>query len=147
MNKSQQMSRVRSRNTAAELYVRQLLSKHGVRYRLHRADLPGRPDLYVPRLKLAVFVNGCFWHGHNCSRGRRPKTNRVFWEQKIARNAARDRRVMELLLELGVESLVLWTCELGAVPETCRLLGRRYRRRGRFNDHRGAARPRSHKSY
>lgn len=127
MNKSQQMSLVRSQDTGPELLVRHLLTKEGVRYRLHRRDLPGCPDLYVPRLRLAVFVNGCFWHGHDCRRGRRPKTNVPFWDEKISRNVTRDRRTVQRLRELGIEPLIFWTCQTASLPRTCRALGRRYR--------------------
>ncbi|MHB8152811.1 MAG: very short patch repair endonuclease [Vulcanimicrobiaceae bacterium] len=128
MNKSQQMSLVRSRDTAPELLVRRLLSDEGVRYRLHRRDLPGRPDLYVPRLRLAIFVNGCFWHGHACARGRRPKTNVAFWDQKISINIARDTAAQARLLETGIKTIVLWTCQLDAAARICRRVSRRYRR-------------------
>lgn len=126
LSKSEQMSRVRSRDTQPELRVRRLLSRLGVRYRLHRRDLPGRPDLYVGRLRLAIFVNGCFWHGHDCPRGRQPKTNVRFWREKIARNVARDDRVAQRLEDMGVSILVLWTCEVNYLTRTCRSIARRY---------------------
>lgn len=131
LSKSEQMSRVRSRDTAPEMLLRQLLSRCGVRYRLHRKDLPGRPDLYVPRLQLAVFVNGCFWHGHGCSRAGRLRTNVDFWTQKIAQNRARDRAANEALRAMGVETLTLWTCEMGSFPKTCNQIARRYKRDAR----------------
>jgi DNA mismatch endonuclease (patch repair protein) len=112
MNKSEQMSRVRSCGTQPELYLRRALWKRGVRYRLHRKDLPGRPDLYVARLRLAIFVNGCFWHGHDCPRGRRPSTNITFWNAKINRNRDRDLENIRILCERGIVSLTLWTCWL-----------------------------------
>lgn len=127
MTKSQQMSLVRSRDTGPEMLVRGLLTNERVRYRLHRRDLPGRPDIYIPRLRLAIFVNGCFWHGHDCPRGTRPKTNAAFWDQKISGNVARDRRALERLEERDVEALILWTCRIASIPLTCRALGRRYR--------------------
>lgn len=129
MNKSEQMSRVRSRDTAPELLVRRLLSSAGVRYRLHRKDLPGRPDLYIPRLRLALFVNGCFWHGHGCRRAGRSRTNVDFWTKKIARNVARDKDALERLQAMGVEALTLWTCEDSAFPKVCRAIARRYLRK------------------
>ncbi len=128
LSKSEQMSRVKSRDTAPEMLVRQFLSKCGVRYRLHRKDLPGRPDLYIPRLHLALFVNGCFWHGHGCRRAARSKTNVDFWTQKIARNKARDRATGEALRAMDIETLTLWTCELDAFPKACRDIMRRYER-------------------
>jgi DNA mismatch endonuclease (patch repair protein) len=126
MNKSEQMSRVRSRDTQPELLVRRLLSAQRVRYRLHRRDLPGRPDLYIGRLRLAIFVNGCFWHGHGCDRGRQAKTNADFWQQKIARNIARDTNALERLKEMGVDTLTLWTCQIAAFPAACKSIARRY---------------------
>lgn len=108
--KSEQMSRVRSRNTKPELRVRKLLTERGVRYRLQRKDLPGRPDVYVPRLRLALFVNGCFWHGHDCPRGRKPSSNVEFWDTKISRNVERDAAVQRALAERGIEACVIWTC-------------------------------------
>lgn len=131
LSKSEQMSRVRSRDTKPELLVRRLLSSLGVRYRLHQRDLPGRPDLYVGRLRLAVFVNGCFWHGHDCPRAGQSKTNADFWKQKIARNVARDRQALERLKEMGVQTLILWTCETAGFSAACRDLARRYNKAAR----------------
>lgn len=128
MNKSEQMARVRSRDTQPELLVRRLFSSSGVRYRLHRKDLPGRPDLYVGRLRLAIFVNGCFWHGHDCKRAGRPKANADFWTEKIGRNAARDRLSLERLEGMGVATLTLWTCQLERFAPICRRIVARYRR-------------------
>ena len=117
---------MRSRDTQPEMLARRLLSSLGVRYRLHRKDLPGRPDLYVGRLRLAIFMNGCFWHGHDCSRGSRPKMNADFWKEKIDRNAARDREAAERLEEMGVETLTVWTCKLKTLGAICRRIARRY---------------------
>lgn len=123
------MARIRSRDTAPELCVRRLLSSEGVRYRLHRAEIPGRPDIYVPRLRLAIFVNGCFWHGHGCRRGSRlPKTNSDYWRVKIERNKVRDGKNAEALEMLGIQRLVLWTCEEKRFAETCVGIAKRYRR-------------------
>jgi DNA mismatch endonuclease (patch repair protein) len=131
MTKSQQMARVRSRDTQPELLMRRLLSSAGVHYRLHREDIPGRPDLYVGRLRLAIFVNGCFWHAHNCRRGHLPKTNADFWQKKIARNLARDRAVLDQLEKINVKALTLWTCEVGGFAPVCRRIANRYRRASR----------------
>jgi DNA mismatch endonuclease (patch repair protein) len=122
------MARVRSRDTQPELLVRRLLSGQGVRYRLHRKDLPGRPDIYLGRLRLAVFVNGCFWHGHKCRRGRRPKSNVEFWNEKINRNIARDRRTVKDLRTHDVSPLILWLCRADDFPRVCKDIARRYRR-------------------
>lgn len=126
LTKSEQMSRVRSRDTAPELLVRRILTDLGVHYRLHRRDLPGRPDVYVGRLRLAIFVNGCFWHGHGCERAGRSKTNADFWQKKIAGNVARDRLAEERLKEMGVRVVNLWTCEVAGFLAICKNIARRY---------------------
>ena len=127
LSKSEQMARIPSKDTQPELFVRRTLSRLGVRYRLHRKDLPGRPDLYVPRLRLAVFVNGCFWHGHNCPKGRPPKSNVDFWRAKIERNIDRDAHALRSLADRNVESLVVWTCELETFDQYARDIYSRYR--------------------
>jgi len=122
----ERMARVRNKNTAPELVVRRLLSSAGVRYRLHRRDLPGTPDVYVPRLRLAIFVHGCFWHGHDCPRGKPAKTNASFWHQKITKNRARDDRSRQLLADRGISALELWTCEHSQFPSECERVARQY---------------------
>lgn len=107
------MRRVKGRNTTPEMTVRRALTKLGARYRLHRKDLPGRPDIVMPGRRLAVFVHGCFWHGHDCARGARvPKQNREYWVAKVARNVARDTRTAEALTALGWRVETVWECEL-----------------------------------
>jgi DNA mismatch endonuclease (patch repair protein) len=106
------MSRVRVRGTKPELMVRTLLFERGVRYRLNRKDLPGKPDIYIARIRLAIFVNGCFWHGHDCSRGRRPATNQMFWNEKIERNQVRDAAVLRSLSDLGFNTVTIWQCTI-----------------------------------
>jgi len=127
MTKSEQMSRVRSRDTFPELMMRRLLSERGVRYRLHRSDLPGKPDLFISRLRLALFVNGCFWHGHDCSRGRPPSSNQDFWKTKIDRNKERDEAVINALRKRGIESTVVWTCRKEAFVDLADTVAARYR--------------------
>ena len=122
------MARVRSCDTQPEKLVRHLLSALGVRYRLQRKDLPGRPDLYVSRLRLAIFVNGCFWHSHECARGKRPKTNSKFWDEKIQRNKIRDRDAVQRLERMGVDTLTFWTCDTVRFASFCRSIARRYKR-------------------
>ncbi len=95
------MSRVRSKDTAPELLIRQLLHARGYRYRLHHRDLRGRPDVVLPKHQAAVFVNGCFWHGHGCSLFRMPATRPDFWATKIAANCARDAAARVSLRDLG----------------------------------------------
>ena len=111
--RSATMRAVKSRDTGPELAVRRLLTKMAPGYRLCRADLPGKPDIAYGGRRLAIFVHGCFWHGHDCIRGARvPKTNRPYWQAKIARNRARDLAVAEALAALGWRTLTIHECEL-----------------------------------
>jgi DNA mismatch endonuclease (patch repair protein) len=125
--KSLEMARVRSRHTAPELAVRRLLTGGKVRYRLHVASIPGTPDIYVPRLKLAMFVNGCFWHGHGCRRSALPRKNHHAWERKIERNKNRDEHVRSLLAKEGMSFLTLWSCEEQQFAEHCKGVAEQYR--------------------
>lgn len=111
--KRRQMAQVRTRNTAPEIVVRRALHAHGLRFRLHRRELPGRPDIVLPGRQLAIFVHGCFWHGCSmCDRGtRRPKTNVEFWSTKLAENRRRDGRNVSALEDLGWQVVVIWECE------------------------------------
>ena len=111
--KSRQMAGVRTRHTAPEIAVRRALHSRGFRFRLHRRDLPGRPDIVLVRHKTAVFVHGCFWHGCTvCDRGtRRPKSNAGFWSAKLAANRDRDARNARDLAQLGWRVAVIWECE------------------------------------
>ena len=107
------MRRVGSKDTGPERTVRRLLTSLRLRYRLHRKDLPGAPDIVLPGRRLALFVHGCFWHGHDCKRGARaPKTNADYWRAKIARNVARDAASLAALADLGWRAEVIWECEL-----------------------------------
>jgi DNA mismatch endonuclease (patch repair protein) len=107
------MRRVKGRDTTPERTVRRLLTGLGARYRLHRKDLPGNPDIVLPGRRLAVFVHGCFWHGHDCARGARvPKANRNYWTAKVARNVARDERARDALTVAGWRVETVWECEL-----------------------------------
>jgi DNA mismatch endonuclease, patch repair protein len=107
------MSRVGSKNTKPELTVRRLLHRRGYRFRLHRKDLPGTPDIVFSRRKKALFVHGCFWHGHDqCRYAKLPSTRIAYWSDKIARNRSRDAQSVEMLVNEGWEVLVIWQCEL-----------------------------------
>jgi DNA mismatch endonuclease (patch repair protein) len=88
-----------------------MVHRLGYRFRLHRKDLPGTPDLVFPVRRIAMFVHGCFWHGHDCSRGRLPSSNVAFWEEKIGKNKQRDVRVRKLLRKQGWKVLAVWQCE------------------------------------
>lgn len=110
--RSERMSRVRGKDTRPELRVRRLAHALGYRYRLHRRDLPGRPDLTFAGRRKVIFVHGCFWHRHDCSAGRRtPKTRLDFWEPKLRANRARDEAVLRHLADAGWRSLIIWECE------------------------------------
>lgn len=116
------MAQVKSTGTTPERTLRKLLTELGVRYRLHRKDLPGTPDIVMPGRRLAIFVNGCFWHGHDCPRGSRvPKANRDYWLAKVERNRARDLRNLRALEEAGWRAETVWECETRDTPA---LIGR-----------------------
>jgi len=110
--RSQIMARVKTKNTAPEVKLRSILHRNGFRFRLNRKDLPGKPDIVLPKYKAVIFVHGCFWHGHDCKRGRRPQTNAEFWNQKIDENIKRDKLDIIKLNELGWRVLVVWACEI-----------------------------------
>jgi DNA mismatch endonuclease, patch repair protein len=106
------MSRVKGRDTTPEIAVRSMIHRLGYRFRLHRPDLPGKPDIvFGPRRKI-VFIHGCFWHGHRCAKGRLPKSNGGFWRKKIETNRRRDGQHARALARLGWKILVIWQCQL-----------------------------------
>lgn len=116
--RSRMMSSIRGKDTKPELIVRRYLHASGFRFRLHRKDLPGRPDLILPKWRVALFVHGCFWHGHrNCRYFRFPRTRPEFWEVKIQGNRERDTRAERLLSEQGWRVLRIWECALRDCPE------------------------------
>ena len=107
------MSRIGSKNTKPELMVRSLLHSMGYRFRIHRCDLPGRPDIVLPKYKTVVFVQGCFWHLHkNCRDGTIPKSNHNKWKSKLERNVERDKHNIEKVKNMGWKVLVIWECEV-----------------------------------
>ena len=114
--RSSVMRRVKASGTDPELAVRRLIWRLGGRYRLNREDLPGRPDIVLAGRRLAIFVHGCFWHGHDCARGARiPKSNRDYWVAKVARNRTRDLAAREALAAAGWRVETVWECELKAM--------------------------------
>ena len=114
---------VGSKNTAPELIVRRMLHGLGYRFRLHREDLPGKPDIVFPVRRKVIFINGCFWHGHNCRRGARvPKNNRDYWVAKIGRNKERDVEQLAALDACGWNTLAVWECECADAQELARAL-------------------------
>jgi DNA mismatch endonuclease (patch repair protein) len=113
--RSAHMSKIRSKDTKPELLLRRALHAAGYRYRLHERRLPGKPDLVFAGRRKVVFVNGCFWHGHQCPAGERlPKSNTEFWADKRRRNQERDERTLRQLEALGWKTLVVWECEVNA---------------------------------
>ena len=106
------MARVHSENTSPELAVRKALHAAGFRFRLHRKDLPGKPDVVLPRFKTVVLINGCLWHGHQCERFRWPVANADYWRTKIQRTIDRDEANSDELESLGWKVLTVWDCEL-----------------------------------
>ena len=119
------MARIRSRDTGPERIVRRLLTDLGLRYRLHRRDLPGTPDIVLGPRRLAIFVHGCFWHRHaRCPQATTPTANRDFWLAKFAANVARDRRHLAALRRTGWHPLVVWECETRRPDRLARRLHR-----------------------
>ena len=106
------MSRIGPTSTGPEIAVRSMLHGLGFRFRLHRRDLPGTPDIVLPRLGTVVFVHGCFWHGHGCKKGRMPKSRTEYWGPKIEANRARDARVRRQLRTLGWQVVTVRECEI-----------------------------------
>jgi DNA mismatch endonuclease (patch repair protein) len=133
------MSRVAAKNTPAELRVRKVAHSLGLRFRLHRADLPGKPDIVFPKYRVAVFVHGCFWHRHRgCTRARMPRTNQAYWRKKFRSNIVRDRRVIAEIASLGWRTFIFWECETSDVDAIKRrlrreIVGRHATRLGRRN--------------
>ena len=116
------MKSVGSRDTGPELAVRRLLHRLGYRYRLHRRDLPGRPDIVFPVRRKAIFIHGCFWHGHNCDKGKLPKSRTDYWTPKIEMNRDRDVRAIARLEDAGWQTLLVWQCELKGLDAISRVL-------------------------
>ena len=121
--RSERMSRIRGRDTAPELAVRRYLHREGFRYRLHVRDLPGRPDIVLPKYGVVIFVNGCFWHAHACQKGRIPSTRSDFWEEKFRNNRSRDERSRRALRKAGWRVLTVWECSLSTKVRAERELG------------------------
>jgi DNA mismatch endonuclease (patch repair protein) len=112
MDRSANMRAIRSKDMLPELTVRSLVHKLGYRFRLHRKDLPGKPDLVFASRRKVIFVHGCFWHSHDCKAAHVPKSNPDYWVPKLQRNRLRDRKNLEALRSDGWESLVIWECEV-----------------------------------
>lgn len=106
------MSRIRAKDTQPEIAVRSFLHREGLRFRLHVWDLPGTPDIVLPKHRTVVFVHGCFWHDHICMQGRKPRDNAPYWRQKLARNVQRDKENLKALRAQGWRTVVVWACEI-----------------------------------
>jgi DNA mismatch endonuclease, patch repair protein len=111
-HRSWNMSRIRGKDTRPEMLVRSVLHRMGYRFRLHCSSLPGKPDVILPKYRIAVFVHGCFWHRHGCKFSYTPKTRKEFWLKKFESNVCRDRKTLTKLKGLGWKPLVVWECEL-----------------------------------
>lgn len=112
MNRSQMMQAIHSEDTVPEMLVRRALFQSGFRYRLHRHDLPGSPDLFILKYNVVVFVNGCFWHQHGCKLTSRPKSNSAFWDDKFTNNIVRDIKTSWKLSLLGYRVATVWECSI-----------------------------------
>jgi len=124
--RSEMMSRIRGQDTAPEIAVRSMLHRMGYRFRLHRRDLPGRPDVVLNRFRMAVFVHGCFWHRHRgCRLAYMPKTRKRFWLEKFKKNIERDRKVQRELRRLGWKVVVIWECKTAEKEKLRNLLKNR----------------------
>ena len=126
------MRKIRSINTKPEMYIRSILHRMGYRFRLHRKDLPGKPDIVLPKYKAVIFVNGCFWHGHkNCKKATLPHSNQAFWMNKIKSNVLRDEENYKNLRKAGWVYLVLWQCDFNQKKEAalCRRINKFFQKR------------------
>ena len=110
--RSRMMSGISGKNTKPEMLIRKGLHRRGFRYRLHKSDLPGKPDLVFPKYKAIILINGCFWHQHDCHLFKWPSTREEFWRKKILGNKARDERNLKIYSELGWKVLVIWECAI-----------------------------------
>ena len=111
--RSEVMSKIRGKDTKPEMILRSYLFRLGFRFRVHKKDLPGKPDIVLPKYQTVIFVHGCFWHYHDdCREGRIPSTNSKFWEEKLLKNVEKDKRHTEALQELGWKVIVVWECEI-----------------------------------
>lgn len=128
-HRSWNMSRIRNRDTKPELIVRSLLHRMGYRFRLHRKDLPGNPDIVLPKYQTVIFVHGCFWHRHKgCKFAYTPQSRVEFWNDKFAANRRRDASVMTSLTELGWNTVIIWECQVSNASYLTRVLARELRR-------------------
>jgi len=135
------MSGIRGRNTKPEIFIRSLLHRQGFRFRLHVHELPGKPDIVLPRYRAAIFVHGCFWHGHDCPLFKLPGMRKDFWREKIGRNQANDKKTRDNLLATGWRVGVVWECAIRGADKDkegiARRLGEWLRSKQTFTEERG----------
>jgi DNA mismatch endonuclease (patch repair protein) len=124
--RSQNMSKIRSKDTLPEILIRKALWRMGYRYRLYYKLLPGKPDIVITKYKIVIFVHGCFWHRHeNCIEASRPKTNSEYWETKINKNIERDKKYQEEIKRLGWKVIIIWECNVKKdIEENIKLVGK-----------------------
>ena len=115
--RSRMMSNIRSKNTSPELLIRKALHARGFRYRVHARNLPGTPDLVLPKYKAVIFVHGCFWHGHHCRYFKVPQTRQAFWLEKIGKNQMRDEQQVATLRALNWRVLIIWECAVRSMKK------------------------------
>lgn len=118
------MSKISSKDTKPEILVRKFLFSKGFRYRINVKTLPGKPDIVLPKYKTIIFVNGCFWHGHNCKKGKLPSSNTDFWKEKISNNKLRDAKNSDLLVKLGWKVIIIWQCEISKIDNRTKILNK-----------------------
>ena len=124
--RSRMMSGIRSKNTRPEIYLRKGLHALGFRFRLHVKEIPGKPDIVLPKYRALIVVHGCFWHGHGCRYCIKPKTNTAFWQEKIHGNKLRDERTLQLQLDAGWRCLIVWECSVrlaNRIPQKLDIVG------------------------
>jgi DNA mismatch endonuclease, patch repair protein len=124
--RSEIMSKISGKETKPEIFVRKFLFENGFRYRKNVKELPGKPDIVLPKYKIAIFIHGCFWHGHHCKAGKLPETRKEFWEKKISDNAARDKKNMNILVESGLKVIVIWQCEINSMEKRAKAMKELY---------------------
>lgn len=118
------MSKISSKDTKPEILVRKFLFSKGFRYHINVKTLPGKPDIVLPKYKTIIFVNGCFWHGHNCKKGKLPSSNTDFWKEKISNNKSRDAKNSDLLVKLGWKVIIIWQCEISKIDNRTKILNK-----------------------
>ena len=118
------MSKISSKDTKPEILVRKFLFSKGFRYRINVKTLPGKPDIVLPKYKTIIFVNGCFWHGHNCKKGNLPSSNTDFWKEKISNTKSRDAKNSDFLVKLGWKVIIIWQCEISKIDNRTKILNK-----------------------